>query len=98
MIELNPMQDRVVVIEIDKDKKTSSGLVILEDAFDQPSKGRVVAVGPGRLSKKDVVIPVSLAIDDVVLYPKKTGEQVKIEGVTYLILKEEQILAKVEEE
>lgn len=97
MLKCNPVQDRVVVKPDDRDTKTKSGLIVLEDAFDQPNQGTVIAVGEGSRTKTGVLIPLILKVNDRVMYTKGTGQKVKIEGVEYLIMHEHEILATLGE-
>lgn len=97
MLKCTPVHDRVVVKPDDRDTKTAGGLIVLEDAFDQPDQGTVVAVGEGARTKTGTLIPLTLRVDDRVMYTKGTGQKVKIEGVEYLIFKEGEILATLGE-
>lgn len=97
MLKCTPVHDRVVVKPDDRDTKTAGGLIVLEDAFDQPDQGTVVAVGEGARTKTGTLIPLTLKVDDRVMYTKGTGQKVKIEGVEYLIFKEGEILATLGE-
>lgn len=97
MLKCTPVHDRVVVKPDDRDTKTAGGLIVLEDAFDQPDQGTVVAVGEGARTKTGTLIPLTLKVDNRVMYTKGTGQKVKIEGVEYLIFKEGEILATLGE-
>ena len=97
MLKCTPVHDRVVVKPDDRNTKTSSGLIVLEDAFDQPDQGTVVAIGEGSRTKTGTLIPLTLKVNNRVMYSKGTGQKVKIEGVAYLIFKEGEILATLGE-
>ena len=96
-MQLNPLHDRVVVKRIDAETKTASGLYIPDNATEKPDQGIVVAVGPGKRNSEGSVIPMSVSIDDKVLFGKFAGQQVKIKGEEVLILTEEEIYAVIEE-
>ena len=96
-MQLNPLHDRVVVKRIDAETKTASGLFIPEAASEKPDQGIVLAVGPGKRNTEGSVIPMSVSVNDKVLFGKFAGQQVKIKGEEVLILTEEEIYAVIEE-
>ena len=96
-MKLNPLPDRVVVKRIEADTKTSSGLYIPDNVAEKPDQGIVLAVGAGRRTEAGTLIPMSLNVDDKVLFGKFAGQAVKIKGEEVLILNEEEIYAVIEE-
>ena len=96
-MKLNPLHDRVVVKRIDADTKTASGIFIPDNAQEKPDQGVILAVGPGKRNTDGAVIPMSVAVNDKVLFGKFAGQQVKIKGEEVLILNEEEIYAVIEE-
>ena len=96
-MQLNPLHDRVVVKRIDAETKTASGLFIPDNATEKPDQGTVIAVGPGKRNSEGAVIPMSVNVNDRVLFGKFAGQQVKIKGEEVLILTEEEIYAVIEE-
>ena len=96
-MKLNPLHDRVVVKRIEADTKTSSGLIIPDNVAEKPDQGIVLAVGAGRRTEAGTLVPMSLNIDDKVLFGKFAGQAVKIQGEEVLVLKEEEIYAVIEE-
>jgi len=96
-MKLNPLHDRVVVKRIDADTKTSSGLIIPDNVAEKPDQGIVIAVGAGRRTEAGTLVPMSLNVDDKVLFGKFAGQTVKIQGEEVLILTEEEIYAVIEE-
>ena len=96
-MKLNPLHDRVVVKRIDAETKTSSGIFIPDNAQEKPDQGIILAVGPGKRNTDGAVIPMSVAVNDKVLFGKFAGQQVKIKGEEVLILNEEEIYAVIEE-
>jgi chaperonin GroES len=100
--KLVPLADRVVVRQIKQEEVRASGLVIPDTAKEKPQLGEVIAVGPGRLDENGKRIPMDLKVGDKVIYAKYAGQEVPkgvfgSEEEEYLILKESDILAKVEE-
>ena len=95
--QLKPLADRLVVQPIEQEEMTASGLVLPETAKEKPQEGSVIAVGPGRRDDDGNRIEMDVAVEDVVLYAKYAGTEIKIEGEKLLILKESDVLAIVEE-
>jgi chaperonin GroES len=96
MAKFRPLYDRVLVKRLQSEDRTSSGLVIPESAKEKPQQAKVVAVGQGRLSKKNDLIPLTVKAGDTILFGKYTGDEIKIDGEEHLILREQDILAIVE--
>jgi chaperonin GroES len=95
-LNLKPLHDRLVVEPKEREETTASGLVLPETAKEKPQEGTVVAAGPGRRDDDGKRVAMDVAVDDVVLYAKYAGTEVKIDGKKLLILKESDILAIVE--
>jgi len=95
-MNLRPLGDRVVVLPTEKESRTASGIVLPESAKEKPQEGRIVAAGNGNRDEKGDRIAMDVKVDDVVLYAKYAGTEVKIEDKKLLILKESDILAIVE--
>ena len=96
-MKLNPLHDRVVVKRIEADTQTSSGIIIPDAAAEKPDQGTVLAVGAGRRTEAGTIVPMSLNVNDTVLFGKYAGQTVKIQGEEVLILKEEEIYAIIEQ-
>ena len=93
---LVPLGDRILVKRSDNDEQTTSGGIIIPDtAKEKPQEGEVVAVGNGRLLDSGERQPVDVAVGDLVLFAKYGGTEVTYENAEYLILREDDILAKV---
>jgi chaperonin GroES len=95
--KLKPLADRLVVQPIEQEEMTASGLVLPETAKEKPQQGSVIAVGPGRRDDDGNRIEMDVAVEDVVLYAKYAGTEIKLEGDKMLILKESDVLAILEE-
>ena len=96
-MQLNPLHDRVVIKRIEAETKTASGLVIPDNVAEKPDQGIVLAVGQGKRTEAGALIPMSVNVNDKVLFGKFAGQAVKIQGEEFLVLKEEEIYAVVEE-
>ena len=92
---LNPLDDRVVVEPVDAEETTAGGIVLPDAAREKPQRGKIVAVGPGRLLESGDRAEMSLAIGDEVLFGKYGGTDIEVEGVEVKILRESDILAKL---
>lgn len=90
-----PLGDRVVVRPIEKEEVTSSGLVLPDTAREKPQEGEVIAVGSGRFADDGKRIEMEVTVGDTVVFSKFAGTEFKEEDDEYLILRESDILAKV---
>src|SRR5687768_579904 len=95
-MNLKPLGDRLVVLPNEQSDQTTSGLFLPETAKEKPQQGKVVAAGPGSRKENGERIPMDVKTDDTVLYAKYGGTTIKLEGQEYLILKETDVLAIVE--
>jgi chaperonin GroES len=93
MEKLTPLGDNVIVKPVAEEEKTKSGLIIPDTAKEKPHEGEIIAAGPGKFSKAGQLIPMDVKIGDRVIYAKYTGSEIKVEGETYLIMPESDILA-----
>lgn len=91
---LTPLHDRVLVKRIEEKETARGGIIIPDTAKEKPQEGEVVAVGSGRREKGEL-IPLDVKAGDRVLFGKYSGTEIKVEDQEYLILKEEEILAKI---
>jgi len=95
-VSIKPLEDRIVVKQLDAEQTTASGLVIPDTAKEKPQEGEVVAVGPGRFNEDgDERIPMDVSVGDKVIYSKYGGTEVKYGGEEYLILSARDVLAIV---
>ncbi|HUT96524.1 MAG TPA: co-chaperone GroES [Dehalococcoidales bacterium] len=93
-VKLQPLGDRLVVKPIEGEQKTKGGIILPDTAKEKPQEGKVLAVGPGRLTEDGKRIAMEVKVGDVVLYVKYGGTEVKIEGEELMVLRESDILAK----
>ena len=95
-MNLQPLDDRIVVRPSEAEEKTASGLVIPDTAKEKPQQGEVLAVGPGRRTENTgELIPLDVAVGDIVVYSKYGGTQITSGGEDLLILNARDVLAKV---
>src|SRR5438067_1704776 len=94
-MNLQPLEDRIVVRPSDAEETTASGLVIPDTAKEKPQQGEVLAVGPGRRAENSGdLIPLDIAVGDIVVYSKYGGTEITIDGEDLLILTSRDVLAK----
>ena len=94
-VSIKPLEDRIVIKQVEAEQTTSSGLVIPDTAKEKPQEGEVVAVGPGRMSG-DKRVPLDVSVGDRVLYSKYGGTEVKFGADEFLVLSVKDVLAIVE--
>ena len=95
-ISIKPLEDRIVIRQVEAEQTTASGLVIPDTAKEKPQEGEVIAVGPGRVDDKGNRIPVDVKVGDVVIYSRYGGTEVKDDGQEFQILSSRDVLAVVE--
>ena len=93
--KLRPLDDRVVVQPVEAEERTAGGIVLPDAAREKPQRGKVVAVGPGKLLDNGQRGQLSVAVGDEVIYGKYGGTDIEVEGDDVKILRESDILAKV---
>ena len=95
-MKLKPLGDRLIVRAIDEEETTVSGIVLPDTAKEKPQKGEVIAVGDGALDDNGNRKPLDVKDGDTVLYSKYGGTEIKVDGEELLVLRESDVLAKVE--
>jgi len=93
-VKLQPLADRVVIKPIEREEVTKGGIILPDTAREKPQEGKVIAVGPGRLSEDGKRIAMDVKVGDVVIYARYAGTEIKIDDEEYVILRENDILAK----
>lgn len=94
-VSIKPLEDRIVIKQLEAEETTASGLFIPDSAKEKPQEGEVVAVGPGRIDDNGNRVPLDVAVGDKVIYSKYGGTEVKYGGEEFLILSARDILAVV---
>jgi chaperonin GroES len=96
-VSIKPLEDRILVQQLEAEQTTASGLVIPDTAKEKPQEGKVLAVGPGRFDDEgENRIPLDISTGDTVIYSKYGGTEVNYNGEDYLILSARDVLAVVE--
>jgi chaperonin GroES len=95
-MKIRPLHDRVIVKREDEERKTPGGIVIPDTAAEKPIRGKVVAVGKGKVLEDGKVRPLDVKVGDRILFGKYGGNEVKVDGEELLVLREEDIMAVIE--
>ena len=94
-VKLQPMGDRLVVKPMQSEEKTKSGIYLPDTAKEKPQEGKVIAIGPGRMTDDGKTrVTMDVEVGDIVLYTKYGGSEIKIDGEEFIIMRESDILAK----
>ena len=97
-MKIQPCADNILIESIKGEEKTKSGILLPDSAAkERPEQGKVIAAGPGKKNKQGVVIPVSIQVGQKVLFSKYGPNEIKVDGKEYLIAKEDDILAIIED-
>ena len=94
-MKLRPLHDRLVVKRLDNERKTSSGIVIPDNAAEKPDQGEVLAVGNGKILEDGKVRPLDVKVGDKILFGKYSGQTVKVNGDELLVLREDDVMAVI---
>ena len=94
-MNVRPLQDRVLVKRIEAEEQVRGGIIIPDTAKEKPQQGRVIAVGKGKVEKDGKVTPLDVKQGDTVLFGKYSGQEIKLDGEEYLIMREEEILGVI---
>jgi chaperonin GroES len=96
MAKLRPLHDRVVIERLDEERTSAGGIVIPDTAAEKPSRGKIIAVGIGKILENGEVRPLDVKIGDKVLFGKYSGTEVKVDSKEYVVMREDDIMAIIE--
>ncbi|MEZ0343656.1 MAG: co-chaperone GroES [Caldimicrobium sp.] len=96
-MKIRPLYDRILVQRIEEEQRTESGIIIPDTAKEKPIMGKVIAVGDGRLMDNGQIQPLKVKEGDKVLFSKYAGTEIKLKGEEYLIMREDDVLAIIED-
>ena len=96
-MNVRPLQDRVLIMRDEEETTTTGGIILTDTAKEKPIKGKVVAAGPGKKGETGAVSPLDVKVGDHIYFGKYAGTEIKIDGAEYLIMREEDIMAIIEE-
>ena len=93
---LRPLHDRILVQRIEEDEQKVGGIIIPDSAKEKPQQGKIIAAGKGRIEKDGKITPLDVRAGDTILFGKYAGQEIKIDGNEYLIMREEEVLGVIE--
>ena len=92
---LRPLHDRILVERLEEEEQKVGGIIIPDSAKEKPQQGKVIAVGAGKADKDGKRIPLDVKDGDTILFGKYSGQEIKVDGNEYLIMREDEVLAVV---
>lgn len=95
-MKLRPLHDRVIVKRVEEERTTPGGIVIPDSATEKPIRGKILAVGNGKILENGDVRALDLKVSDIVLFGKYSGTEVKVDGEELLVMREDDIMAVIE--
>jgi len=95
-MKIRPLHDRVIIKRLEEERTSPGGIVIPDTATEKPIRGKVIAVGSGRITEKGEVRPLDLKKGDTVLFGKYSGTEVKVDGEELVVMREDDIMAVIE--
>ena len=95
-MKVRPLHDRILVERVEEAEKTKSGIFIPDSAKEKPQKGKVIAVGEGKLNEKGERIKMDVKAGDAILFQKYGGDEIKVDDKELIIMREEDVLAVIE--
>jgi chaperonin GroES len=95
-MSIRPLHDRVIVKRTEEERTSPGGIVIPDSAAEKPSKGKIIAVGNGKLLDSGELRPLDLKVGDEVLFGKYSGTEIKIDGDDLLVMREDDIMAVID--
>ena len=95
-MNVRPLHDRIIVLRIDEGEQKVGGIIIPDTAKEKPQQGKVIAAGKGKIKDDGKVVPMDVKKGDLILFGKYSGQEIKLDGEEYLIMREEEVLAVIE--
>src|SRR6188474_3292957 len=95
-LKFRPLHDRVIIMRLEDERTTPGGIVIPDSATEKPIKGKVIAVGKGKILENGEVRPLDVKVGDHILFGKYSGTEVKVDGEELLVMREEDVMAVIE--
>ena len=94
-MKVRPLHDRIIVQRIEEGEQKVGGIIIPDTAKEKPQQGKVIAAGKGKVKDDGKVIPLDVKEGDTILFGKYSGQEIKLDGEEYLIMREDEVLARV---
>ena len=94
-IKVRPLHDRIIVQRLEEDEQQVGGIIIPDTAKEKPQQGKVMAVGKGKVKEDGGILPMDVKNGDTILFGKNSGQEIKLDGDDYLIMREDEVLGVV---
>ena len=95
-MNVRPLHDRIIVQRIEESEQKVGGIIIPDTAKEKPQQGKVIAVGKGKIKDDGKLLPLDVKEGDTILFGKYSGQEIKLDGNEYLIMREDEVLAVLE--
>tara|TARA_B100000029_G_scaffold329740_1_gene322030 strand:+ start:144 stop:437 length:294 start_codon:yes stop_codon:yes gene_type:complete len=95
-IKVRPLHDRIIVQRLEEEEQQVGGIIIPDTAKEKPQQGKVVAVGKGKVKDDGGIVPMDVKDGDTILFGKYSGQEIKLDGEEYLIMREDEVLGVVD--
>ncbi len=95
-MKVRPLHDRIIVTRLEEGEQKVGGIIIPDTAKEKPQQGKVVAVGKGKVEKDGKITPLDVKAGDTILFGKYAGQEIKLDGEEFLIMREEEVLGVLE--
>ena len=95
-MNVRPLHDRIIVSRIEEGEQKIGGIIIPDSAKENPQQGKVIAAGNGKANDEGKRLPMDVKAGDTILFGKYSGQEIKIDGEDYLIMKEDEVLGVIE--
>ena len=95
-MKIKPLNDRVLVVRVEEEQKTSGGIIIPDTAKEKPQEGKVISTGPGKIGDDGKRTPLNVKKGDKILFSKYAGTEIKVDGIEHIFMKEDDILGILE--
>ena len=95
-VKVRPLHDRIIVERLEETEQKVGGIIIPDTAKEKPQQGKVIAAGKGKVKDDGTVTPLDVQTGDTVLFGKYSGQEIKLDGTEFLIMREDEILGVVE--
>jgi chaperonin GroES len=92
-MKVRPLHDRIIVQRIEESEQKVGGIIIPDTAKEKPQQGKVIAAGKGKVKDDGKVVPMDVKQGDTILFGKYSGQEIKLDGEEYLIMREDEVLA-----
>jgi|TARA_B110000503_G_scaffold53231_1_gene85628 chaperonin GroES len=93
---MQPLHDKILVKRKESMTKSSGGIILTKVAKDKPAEGEVIAIGPGKVNKKDILIPLEVQVGDMIIFGPHNGDKIEIDGEEFIILSESDVFGVIE--